>query len=64
MHFLVIRDAYGKTQAIIKGDNLSKLKTTLESLTYESVLRIAGIVCSRGKDINPKMETGEVEVSV
>ncbi|CAJ0954586.1 unnamed protein product, partial [Mesorhabditis belari] len=61
--FLVLRDAYGQVQAYIP-ENQPELREMMKELTYESVLRLDGIVRSRGKNVNTKMPTGEVEIEV
>lgn len=61
--FLVLRDCYGLTQALITDERQSKFNALVESLHYETMLRIRGKVIDRGANRNPKMPTGDIEVS-
>jgi aspartyl-tRNA synthetase len=59
--FLVLRDAYGSTQARVPEEKINQL----DKLNLEAVLRIEGEVVDRGAgNRNGKMPTGEVEVLV
>lgn len=62
MYFLSLRDHYGSTQIYIPASAALELLEQAAKLKQESVLIIEGIVQSRGKDINPNMPTGEIEV--
>ncbi|MBR9680356.1 MAG: aspartate--tRNA ligase [Candidatus Altiarchaeota archaeon] len=55
--FVDLRDRYGITQLVLD----EKLKDIYDSLTKESVLIVSGKVEKR-KDINPEMQTGEIEI--
>ncbi|WP_088184164.1 aspartate--tRNA ligase [Sphingobium sp. Z007] len=59
--FVDLRDHYGITQIVAKAD--SDPLRTLESLRLESVVTIDGHVVARAPEaINPRMETGEIEI--
>lgn len=61
--FVDVRDNYGITQCVL--DTASPVFQTLEKIRPESVITIEGKVVLRDANtINPKMPTGEVEVSV
>ncbi|XP_022908417.2 aspartate--tRNA ligase, mitochondrial [Onthophagus taurus] len=62
--FVVLRDGYGHTQIIIK-DTAADLQDLFESLPYESIVKVEGIVIKRPQDmINKNQETGEIEVLI
>lgn len=55
--FLTLRDQTGIVQIFIENENLIK------GVTKESAITVSGLVRSRGeKNINEKMQTGEIEV--
>jgi aspartyl-tRNA synthetase len=57
---LVLRDAFGSVQLILNDD---ALWDRLKDISLESVLEVSGHVRSRpAAQVNPKMETGEIEV--
>ncbi|MEC3951220.1 aspartate--tRNA ligase [Sphingobium sp. HWE2-09] len=59
--FVDLRDHYGITQVVAKAD--SDPLRALESLRLESVVTIDGHVVARAPEaINPRMETGEIEI--
>jgi aspartyl-tRNA synthetase len=61
--FIDLRDHYGITQAVSFPD--SPIHDELGRLSKETVIRVEGKVIPREEDnINPKLKTGEVEVSV
>jgi aspartyl-tRNA synthetase len=61
--FLDLRDHYGITQLVIATN--SDIAHALAGLPKESVIRVDGIVVARDdRYLNPKMATGEVEVTV
>jgi aspartyl-tRNA synthetase len=65
--FIDLRDRYGITQLVFdpatSGDNQSK--EAAESLRSEFVISIKGVVRRRpGEMVNPKIATGEIEISV
>lgn len=61
--FLVLRDAYGSVQARIP-DGREDLQQKVKGVDRESVVKITGIVADRGEQYrNPKMQTGDIEVS-
>jgi aspartyl-tRNA synthetase len=62
MVFLTLRDHYGLTQVVFPSDSPQELLQDALRLKPESVIFIEGLVQSRGKDVNPNMETGEIEV--
>jgi aspartyl-tRNA synthetase len=61
--FIDLRDHYGITQCVI--DISSPLFTAADALRLESVVTVTGLVTSRSPDtINPKLDTGEVELVI
>ncbi len=57
--FVDLRDNYGITQVIFHDED----KERIQNLRVESVLKVHGKVMAREGDlINPKLETGEIEV--
>jgi len=64
MFFITLRDHYGVTQLSFPSDSDENLLEQTATLKPESVIFVEGEVISRGKDVNPDMETGEIEVVV
>ncbi|KAI6186766.1 AA-TRNA-LIGASE-II domain-containing protein [Aphelenchoides besseyi] len=60
--FLVLRDTYGFVQLYVPKHKQAELETQVAALNYESVIKAIGVVHDRGKDKNPNMITGEIEV--
>ena len=61
--FLDLRDQYGITQCVL--DSSSPLFKVAEPLRLESVITVAGKVVPRAPAaVNPKLPTGEIELSV
>ena len=61
--FIIVRDTFGITQCIV--DEGSPLIDELSKWRVESVVTLEGVVRERSSDtINPKMETGEIEVYI
>jgi aspartyl-tRNA synthetase len=61
--FIDLRDHYGITQCVI--DVSSPLFAAADALRLESVLTLTGRVAARSLDtINPKLDTGEVELVI
>ena len=61
--FIILRDTHGITQCIV--EEASPLLDELSEWRVESVVTIVGKVRERSTDtINPKMETGEIEVYI
>lgn len=60
--FLVLRDSYGYVQVTVPDNREQELNSTVESLRYESVIKVYGKVLDRGCNRNKKMKTGEIEV--
>ena len=61
--FIDLRDHYGLTQLVIDAD--SPLLAEAEGLRLETVVTVTGRVVRRAEEtINPKLPTGEVEVSI
>jgi aspartyl-tRNA synthetase len=61
--FIDLRDHYGITQCVI--DVSSPLFPAVDALRLESVVTITGQVAARSPDtINPKLDTGEVELII
>lgn len=61
--FIDLRDRYGKTQVVIDPDSGPVLMELGKSIRVEDVISITGKIAGRfeGK-INPKLDTGEIEV--
>lgn len=61
--FIVIRDRYGKTQAVLPPQASASLRETVKQLKFEYVVRATGTVALRpaGQE-NPNMPTGEIEL--
>lgn len=62
MAFMTIRDHYGITQVTFPSGSDAQLLEEAATLKPESMVFIEGVVQNRGKDANPNMETGEIEV--
>jgi aspartyl-tRNA synthetase len=61
--FIDLRDRYGKTQVVFRMELTAEMQQQARSLRMEDVIRATGRVAYRGDDrVNPKLETGEVEV--
>jgi len=62
--FIDLRDHYGLTQLVIPQDG-AVTPEDVDKIRYESVITIEGNVIARSEDaVNPKMDTGEIEVVV
>ncbi|XP_063222062.1 aspartate--tRNA ligase, mitochondrial [Bacillus rossius redtenbacheri] len=58
--FLTLRDAYGSTQLVLQDQSMLQ-----EEVPYESVVAVTGVVGRRPRgQENPRMATGQIEVSV
>jgi aspartyl-tRNA synthetase len=63
--FIDLRDRYGKTQIVFSPERHEGAHEIAKSLRLEYVLSATGIVRMRSDDtINPKVETGEIEVDI
>jgi aspartyl-tRNA synthetase len=61
--FLDLRDHYGVTQCVVKGD--APHFETAEALRLETVVTVTGAVVARAPDqVNPRLPTGEIELAV
>jgi aspartyl-tRNA synthetase len=61
--FIDLRDHYGTTQCVI--DASSPLFASADRLRLESVVTLTGTITPRSADtVNPKLDTGEVELSI
>ena len=61
--FIDLRDHYGITQCVV--DNASPCFKAVESLKNESVISLTGQIVERSPEtVNPKMHTGDIEVTV
>ena len=60
--FLVIRDSYGQVQTKVSAEKFGVYKLLLKKITLESVVCVEGEVIDRGKDKNPNLPTGDIEV--
>lgn len=63
MTFIDLRDRYGITQLVVDGGASSEMVELASSVGREWVLQVVGTVVER-QSKNPKMETGEIEISV
>lgn len=64
--FLGLRDRFGITQIVINPESVAPdIVKIAESIRYEFVLEIEGVVCARPDgQANKKMATGEIEVAI
>jgi aspartyl-tRNA synthetase len=57
--FVDLRDNYGQTQVVFNSEGLNEI----QEIRVESVIEVVGVVKKRDPSmVNPKIETGEVEV--
>ena len=63
MKFVTIRDRYGITQLVFDENTPGQIKKEADELGREYVIKITGLVLERSSK-NPKMPTGEIEISV
>ena len=63
--FIDLRDRYGKTQVQFNLSHSVEMQESARGLRYEDVIQVTGEVVARpaGQE-NPKLETGQIEVSV
>ena len=65
LHFIDLRDRYGKTQIVFNEDINKDAFDTVKKLGLEDVIGITGKVASRPDDaVNKKIPTGEIDVEV
>ena len=57
--FVILRDFYGSTQIVVENEDMMKI---FKSLNKESTIQVTGTVRERASK-NPKIPTGEIEVS-
>ncbi|MEZ6055767.1 MAG: aspartate--tRNA ligase [Planctomycetaceae bacterium] len=63
--FIDLRDRYGKTQVKFNLEDGSDTQSIARHLRYEDVIQVTGEVVARPADmVNPKLQTGEVELRV
>ncbi|MFZ9470590.1 MAG: amino acid--tRNA ligase-related protein, partial [Rickettsiales bacterium] len=63
--FIDLRDHYGITQIVIDQQNQSLDLDVIATIKLESVITVIGVVVARNSDaVNPKINTGEIEVKV
>ncbi|APZ96911.1 aspartate--tRNA ligase [Fuerstiella marisgermanici] len=63
--FIDLRDRYGKTQIVFNTEEHSEIDSIARKLRREDVIQVVGEVRYRGDDlVNPKLDTGEIEVRV
>lgn len=61
--FVDLRDRYGRTQVVFRPSDGEDMHTQARSLRSEFVIQVTGEVAERGaEEINPKLDTGEIEV--
>lgn len=63
MTFIDIRDRYGITQLVVGEESMQDVKQAAERLGREFVIQATGTVIERSSK-NPKMPTGEIEISL
>ena len=65
LHFIDLRDRYGKTQIVFNEDIKKKAFDRVKKLGLEDVIGITGKVVSRPDDaVNKNIPTGEIDVEV
>ncbi|MFN7132115.1 MAG: aspartate--tRNA ligase, partial [Myxococcales bacterium] len=62
--FIDLRDREGLTQVVFEPRFGEEAHRLAGELRLEYVIGIRGVVQSRGKNVNPKLKTGEIEVHV
>lgn len=62
--FIDLRDRGGLTQCRFNVDTDPDATKLARSLRKEDVIAVRGEVISRGENVNPKLPTGEIEISV
>ncbi len=62
--FIDLRDRGGLTQCRFNVDTDPEATKVARSLRKEDVIAVRGEVISRGENVNPKLPTGEIELSV
>ncbi len=63
--FVDLRDRYGKTQVVFITEEDAKIDAIARKLRREDVIKVVGEVRYRGDGlVNPKLQTGEIEVRV
>ncbi len=62
--FIDLRDRGGVTQCRFNVDTDPEATKVARSLRKEDVIAVRGEVISRGENVNPKLATGEIEVSI
>lgn len=63
MTFIDLRDRYGITQFVVAEESAQEIKDIVSKLGREYVIQVTGKVIERVSK-NPKMETGDIEVTV
>ena len=62
LHFVDLRDRYGKTQIVFNEDINKKAFDRVKKLGLEDVIGVTGTVVARPKDaINQNISTGEID---
>ena len=61
--FIDLRDRYGLTQVVFRPDVSAQAHQMASELRSEFCIAVQGQVDYRGENINPKIPTGEIEVS-
>ncbi len=61
--FIDLRDRYGKTQIVVDADSGTEILKLAKGIRTEDVVQVTGAVTPRIEgQVNPKLETGEIEV--
>ena len=63
--FVDLRDRWGKTQVVFNTEENSEIDERARKLRREDVIQVVGRIRYRGDDlVNPKLETGDIELRV
>lgn len=61
--FIDLRDRYGLTQVVFNLAHDDQMQATARALRSEDVIQVTGEVISRSENVNPKLATGEIEIT-
>jgi len=63
VNFLILRDRYGKVQVVVNADQSEEVVNRAKRVGLEWVVSVSGTVKARSEEnVNPELETGEIEV--
>ena len=60
--FIDLRDRYGLTQVVFNLSHDEQMQAEARALRSEDVIQVEGEVISRSENVNPKLDTGEIEI--